>query len=202
MERRIPVLLLSVILMGLCVAVFDQIQFGTDPCTVFNLGISRNVLGWNNLGPWQLIFNVVLLTVILLMREGRRIGLGSLANMVLVGFAKDFFDWVINSIHPLTGAPLGVCIAAFIPTMALFLVAVSFYMCVELGVAPYDAIPQIIASRVKKIPFAPIRMAFDISVTVIGFLLDSTVGVVTIITGFCLGPIIQIIADRVRPWFE
>ncbi len=202
MERRIPVLLISVILMGFCVSVFDQIQFGTDPCTVFNLGVARNVLHWDDLGTWQLIFNLILLAIILAMKEGRRIGLGSLANMVLVGYSKDFFDGVFQAIHPLTGAPMGECIAAFVPTMILFLIAVSFYMVVELGVAPYDAVPQIIAGRVRKIPFAPIRMAFDILVTLAGWLLGSTVGIVTIITGFCLGPIIQAIAAKFRPWFQ
>lgn len=202
MERRIPVLILSVITMGFCVAVFDQIQFGTDPCTVFNLGVSRNLLGWDSLGNWQLIFNACLLALILALKEWRRIGLGSLANMVLVGYAKDFFDWAINRIHPLSGAPMQECLIAFVPTMAIFLVAVAFYMVVDLGVAPYDAIPQIIASRVRRAPFAPIRMGFDITVTLIGFLLGSTVGVVTIITGFCLGPIIQAIAAKFRPMFQ
>ncbi len=202
MERRIPVLIISVILMGFCVSVFDQIQFGTDPCTVFNLGVARNVLHWDDLGTWQLIFNLILLAVILAMKEGRRIGLGSLANMVLVGYSKDFFDGVFNAVHPLTGAPMWECIAAFVPTMALFLVAVSFYMVVELGVAPYDAVSQILSGWMPKIPFAYIRMAYDLLVTVVGLLLGSTVGIVTIITGFCLGPIIQVIADRFRPWFQ
>ncbi len=201
MARRIPVLLLSVIAMGFCVAVFDQIQFGTDPCTVFNLGFARNVLGWDNLGTWQLLFNLILLAVILLLKEGKRIGLGSLANMVLVGYAKDFFDWVLDSVHPLTGAPMGECIAFFVPTMGLFLVAVSFYMVVELGVAPYDAVPQIVAARAK-LPFAPVRVVFDVVVTLAGFLLGSTVGVATLITGFFLGPIIQMIANKFRPFFQ
>lgn len=201
MGRRIPVLILSVVLMGLCIALLDQIQFGTDPCTVFNLGVSRKVLGWD-LGPWQLVFNGTLLIVILLLKEGRRIGLGTLANTFLVGYSADFFAFVINSIHPLAGETLAVRIAVFVPTMALFLVAVAFYMVVDLGVGPYDAVPQIIAGRVRRIPFAPIRMAWDIVITVIGFLLGSTVGVVTVITGFCLGPIISAIAARFRPLFE
>ena len=201
MGRRIPVLILSVVTMGLCIALLDQLRFGTDPCTVFHLGVSRNVLGWP-LGPWQLVFNVVLLVIILAMGEGRRIGLGTLANTFLVGYSADFFSFVINTIHPLTGETLAVRLAVFVPTMALLLVAVAFYMVVDLGVGPYDAVPQIIAGRVRRIPFAPIRMAWDIVITLIGFLLDSTVGVVTIVTGFCLGPVISAIAARFRPLFE
>lgn len=200
MERRIPVLILSVVLMGLCIAIFDQVDFGTDPCTVFNLGVSRHLLGWE-LGPWQLLFSGVLMAAILLLKEGRRIGLGTLANMVLVGYSVDFFRWVINSIHPLTGETLMVRLMVFAPAMVLFLVVVAFYMVVDLGVGPFDAIPQIIAARAK-IPFAPVRMAYDILALLIGWLLGSTVGVVTLVTGFCLGPIISAIAAKFRPWFE
>ncbi len=202
MARRIPVLLISVILMGGCVSVFDQIQFGTDPCTVFNLGFARTILGWDDLGTWQLLFNIILFFILAAMKELHRIGLGSLANMVLVGYAKDFFDWVFTSFLPLRGLDMTGCILVFIPTMVLFLVAVSFYMVVDLGVAPYDAIPQVVAGRLGRVPFAAVRMAFDIIVTILGWLLGSTVGIVTLITGFCLGPIIQAIANRFRPWFQ
>lgn len=43
------------------------------------------------------------------------------------------------------------------------MVAVAFYMVVELGSGPYDAIPQIISKYVKKIPYAVIRMIYDLS---------------------------------------
>ena len=43
MERRIPALLIAVSLMGLGVALFDLIGFGTDSCTVMNLGLSRTL---------------------------------------------------------------------------------------------------------------------------------------------------------------
>ncbi len=201
MARRIPVLLISVTLMGCCVAVFDQIQFGTDPCSVFNLAFAQNVLGWKGLGTWQLLLNTVLLITILCLREGKRIGLGSLANMVLVGYAKDLFDVVLNAVHPLRGAPMAECIIAFIPALIVFLLAVAFYMVVDLGVAPYDAIPQIISARTKW-PFAPVRMAFDLGVMTAGFLLGGTVGIVTVLLGFFIGPLVQLIAKKFRPWFQ
>ena len=84
MARRIPVLLLSVITMGMCIAFFEKVQVGTDPCTVFNLSVAQNVLHWPDLGRWQLMYNCFLLGIVLLLREFRYVGLGSLANMVLV----------------------------------------------------------------------------------------------------------------------
>lgn len=201
MGRRIPVLLVSVILMGMCVAFFEKTRVGTDPCTVFNLSMAQNVLHWNNLGTWQLLFNLVLLVGILLLKEGRCIGLGSLANMVLVGYSRDFFKPIVEMLLPGEVESLLVRGAVFVPAMAVFLVAVAFYMVVELGTAPYDAVPQIIARRAK-LPFAWVRIGYDIVVTVTGFLLGGQVGVFTVLACFFLGPVIAAIAAKFRPWFN
>lgn len=201
MGRRIPVLVISVILMGLCVALFEKARVGTDPCTVFNLSMAQNVLHWENLGTWQLLFNLVLLAGILLLREGRCIGLGSLANIVLVGYSRDFFKPLVERLLPGELDSLLVRGAVFVPTMAVFLVAVAFYMVVELGTAPYDAVPQIIARRTKA-PFAVVRVIFDITVTAVGFLLGGQVGVFTVLACFFLGPVIAAIAAKFRPWFN
>jgi len=202
MGRRIPVLVVSVILMGMCVAFFEKLEVGTDPCTVFNLSIAQNVLHWPDLGTWQLICNLILLVIILAMKEGRFIGLGSLANMVLVGYSRDFFKPIVEALLPGEVESLLVRGGVFIPTTVLFLVSVAFYMVVELGTAPYDAISQIIAARLPKVPFALIRICFDIVVTIIGVLLGGKIGLFTVAACFFLGPVIQWIADKFRPWFN
>lgn len=202
MSRRIPVLLVSVITMGMCVAFFEKLQVGTDPCTVFNLSIAQNILHWQQLGTWQLLFNLALLTVILLLKEGRFIGLGSLANMVLVGYSRDFFKPIVERLLPGENLSLLVRGGVFLPTMMLFLIAVAFYMVVELGTAPYDAVSQIISAHLKKVPFSIIRIAFDLTVTAIGFALGGQVGIFTIASCFFLGPIISAIAAKFRPWFN
>ncbi|MBQ8556760.1 MAG: hypothetical protein IJ438_12945 [Clostridia bacterium] len=202
MERRIPVLLLSVIIMGMCVAFFEKLAVGTDPCTVFNLSMAQNVLRWQNLGTWQLLFNLFLLAVILLLKEGRFIGLGSLANMVLVGYSRDFFKPVVEWLLPGEVESLLVRGGVFIPTMLLFLIAVAFYMVVELGTAPYDAVPQIVAAHVKKLPFSVIRILYDIIITVIGVALGGQIGIFTVAACFFLGPVISAIAAKFRPLFQ
>lgn len=198
MARRIVVLLISVTMMGVGIAVFDQIAFGTDPCSVLTLAISRRT--GVEFGHCQLLFNLVFFAVLVATKEIRRIGLGSLANMVLVGYAADFASFLIHRIHPLAGETLLVRAAIFVPTMALFLIAVAFYMVVDLGVAPYDAMPQVIASR-SHIRFTWVRMAWDVLMIVLGYLLGGVVGVVTIVTGFCVGPAVTAIADHFRKYF-
>lgn len=200
MARRIAMLLFSVFMMGVGVGILDQLGFGTDPYSVMNLGMS-SLLGWS-FGNYQLTFNLLLLAIILLLKEARRIGLGTIANMVVVGYAADFTTWILNMVHPLYNETLLVKVLVFIPTMLMFMVAVAFYMVVDLGVSPYDAMPQIISGRVKKLSFTVIRIIWDVSATVIGFLVGGTVGVVTIVMGFFLGPVISAIAKKFQPWFE
>jgi uncharacterized protein len=201
MVRRTIVLLLSVTIMGTCVAVFDRIGFGTDPSSVMNLGASRK-LGIQ-FGTYQVLFNTFLLLIILACRQWKVIGIGSIANMVIVGYAKDLFDVIFDALNILQpdSLTMAVRICWLVPTLAVFMIVVSFYMIVELGTAPYDAIPQIISKYVKKVPFAVIRMLYDITALSIGYLLGSTVGVVTLVTGFCLGPIIGVISKKFRPFF-
>ena len=45
-------------------------------------------------------------------------------------------------------------------------------------------------------------MLWDITILSLGFLLGSTVGLTTLITGFCLGPAIAFVSDHVKSWFE
>ena len=96
---------------------------------------------------------------------------------------------------------LTVKLIVFVPAMIMFLMAVSLYMVVDLGVSPYDAIPQVIAARTKK-PFSMVRLGWDVLFLALGFLLGGTVGLVTLVTGFCLGPIYGGIAKRLQPYFD
>lgn len=99
MARRIVVLILSVTIMGACVSVFDRIQFGTDPASVLNLGVANKL--HMLLGTYQMLFYGALLIVVMAMRQWEFIGLGSIANMVLVGYSKDLFDVIFSALkHP------------------------------------------------------------------------------------------------------
>ena len=202
MARRIPVLLVSVIVMGMCVAVFEKLQVGTDPCTVFTLAMANDVLKLDNLGTFQMLFHLSLAVVILLLKEGRFLGLGSLANMTLVGYARDLFRPVVEMMLPGEVTDMVVFGGVFVLTTGIFLLTVAFYMVVELGASPYDAIPQILSKHLPKIPSAVIRIAFDVTVTIIGYLLGGTVGMFTIAACLFLGPVISAIAAKFRPWFN
>ena len=198
MERRVPALFVAVTLMGFGVAMFNLLGFGADPCTVMNMGLSR-VLGIP-FGTLQLLVNCVLILIVIRYDVGR-IGLGTLANMVLVGYVAQFCMAVIERIPALSALTLTARLIIFVPTLLLFLVAASTYMCVDMGVAPYDAIPQIISARMNW-PFRLVRMAWDFVMMLGGYLLGSVVGLVTIGITLFLGPLVAWMAGYVRRFFD
>ena len=197
--RRLAVLITSLTVIGICVAVFKSVGFGTDPCSTFTLGISART--GVSFGTCQLVFNLLMFLPVIHL-DLSRIGIGTVGNMVGVGYIADFCMSVIDIWTPPEGLSMAVRVFMFALSMAAFLVAASFYMVVDLGVAPYDAIPQLIAARTNKLSPRSVRMLWDLSILTIGFLLGSTIGLTTLITGFCLGPAIALVAGHVKDWFE
>lgn len=199
MGRRLAVLTVSIFVIGICVAVFKTVGFGTDPCSTFTLGVSART--GVSFGTCQLVFNLLMFLPVIRF-DLSRIGVGTVANMVGVGYVADFCMWIIGLYTPSEGFSMTARILMFAVSMAAFLIAAAFYMVVDLGVAPYDAIPQLISAHTSRLSARAIRMLWDISILSLGFLLGSTVGLTTLITGFCLGPAIVFVSNHVKSWFE
>ena len=176
-KKRLVLMVAAVLMMGFCLSFLEPCGFGTDPCTCMNLGISRK-LG---------------------MLFGRnQIGWGTLANMFLVGYSFNFFTWLNAKWLP-EGIFESMAARVIIALLALFLfvLAVSVYIASDLGTAPYDAVPSIIASRCRKLSFRAVRMIWDCLACLIGFLFGSVPGVVTVAIAFALGPVITWVKENV-----
>lgn len=186
--KKLVLVIISVVLMGFSLSFLNKTNMGTDPCTMFNLGMSR--LLHISLGNWQAMFNMALLIIVIIFGRDQ-IGWGTLANMFLVGYSFDFFTWLNGHFIPDTiySSMLSRVIIT-IPALMLFIIAAATYMAVQLGTSPYDAISFIISVRIKKLPFKIVRIIYDVVVMIGGFLLGSKLGIVTIIMAFALGPVV------------
>ena len=200
-KGRLVAVFIGVIIMGFANSILARCDFGTDPCTTANLGISKTI-GWS-FGNWQLTFNTVLLTAVLLFARSQ-FGWGTLANMILVGYSFDLSTWIEDKIIPEALVnengvfkSMGLRIGLMIPALIVFLIAAAIYMSVQLGTSPYDAIPFIICEKNKKIPFRPLRIAYDSMYAFIGFIFGATVSFVTIAMCLCLGPAVSWVSKNV-----
>ena len=86
---------------------------------------------------------------------------------------------------------MGVRIAVLIPALILFILAASFYMDVDMGTAPYDAVSFIISTHLPNVSFRVIRIVYDFVVTAIAVLLGGKLGIVTVLMIITLGPVIE-----------
>ena len=194
-KKRLVLMVAAVIMMGFCLSFLEPCGFGTDPCTCMNLGISR-ALGML-FGNWQALLNCCLFVVVLIYGRNQ-IGWGTLANMFLVGYSFNFFTWLNAKWLP-EGIFESMAARVIIALLALFLfvLAVSVYIASDLGTAPYDAVPSIIASKSKKLSFRTMRMIWDCLACLIGCLFGSVPGVVTVAIAFALGPVITWVKEKV-----
>ncbi|MCR5279271.1 MAG: hypothetical protein K6E19_07490 [Lachnospiraceae bacterium] len=188
---RAVLVIIAVCCQGFGVFWLNQVDFGTDPCSVLNYGISSKV--GLPFGTTLLIFNILLFMAVLAFGR-EQIGLGTLANAILVGYSADFTQWVFSHFLP-EGffEPFKTRVSIMIPALIWFVIAASTYMAVDLGQSPYDSIPAIVSRKLPKIPFMVIRIAWDGLMTLGGFLLGGTVGIVTVAMVFMLGPVITAI---------
>lgn len=187
--KRFAIMMLGVFFMGFWLSFLIRANLGTDPCSFMNLTVARK-LGIL-FGTWQLILNTVLfILVILFGRE--HIGLGTIANMVLIGYIADFFGWIWDNIIPeqfFTALPTRVIV--FIVSFSMFVLSASLYMNANMGVAPYDAVPLMIKKYIlKKAPFAIIRICFDYTAILVGVLCGGRPNIGIILMALFLGPVI------------
>ena len=158
---------------------------GVDPFTAMNLGLSARV--GMDFGTFQLLMNLVILVVVFAF-DRFQIGLGTLINMVAVGYLIEFFTWVYRQ---LPWQPSGLVSAGIhlVAGTLLFTLGVSLYLKTRMGVATIDAVAPIAAERLP-FSYTACRMTQDISVTVLAVLAGGPIGVFTVIAAFFTGPLI------------
>lgn len=193
---RLIAVVIAVIVMGFALSLLLLVDMGTDPCTLMNTSIAAKI--GMSLGNWQALLNIILLILVILF-GGRNIGFGTLANMFLVGYSIDFFSYLWRMVLPEDlFVSMMVRILVLIPALTVFVLAAAVYMDVDMGTAPYDAIPIIISNHLKRVSFRTVRMIFDFSVIGIGVLLGGKLGIVTILMALTLGPVISWVGNKMN----
>lgn len=157
---------------------------GVDPFTAMNLGLS-GIIGLD-FGTFQLLVNLAILIAVFFL-DKYQIGLGTLINMVAVGYLIEFFTWLFGFLPSFDGIASAVVHLA-VGTL-LFTLGVSLYLKTRMGVAPIDAIAPIAVERTR-FSYTACRMTQDITVTIVAILVGGPIGVFTVVAAFFTGPLI------------
>ena len=127
--------------------------------------------------------------IFILWLDRKQIGIGTILNMVLVGFE---IQWFTTIYHQLFGYRTTFLIVAAdtLIGLILFTLGASLYMAPDLGAAPYDAIAPIITQRTK-LSYRTARITQDVLFMVAAVIAGGPVGFGTIIVAFFTGPLIS-----------
>lgn len=195
-SKRALLTLVSVLFMGISLSVLKLLDLGMDSFTYMNVSIA-NRAGWS-LGNWQLCLNIVMFIPVILWGR-KHLGIGTIFNMVLVGYTVDFCTWIWELVD--LKAMLDGQVVRYIvmlPVLVVFIFAAAVYMSTDLGTAPFDALPMMISEKISKVSFKVIRFIWDLTAVAIGFVLSGKVPVVTILMVVFLGQTIAFVRKNMK----
>jgi uncharacterized protein len=126
--------------------------------------------------------------------DRRKIGLGTVINIFLLGYVVQYSSWLFETWIP--NPTLGLKIIFLIIGIIIMCFGSSLYFTGDLGVSTYDAVALILSEK-KVARFQFCRIGSDLICTIVGFFLGATVGIGTVITAFFMGPIIAFFNRKV-----
>ncbi len=192
--KKVLITLISVIFMGITLSILNIVNYGMDSFTYMNVSIA-NRFGWT-LGNWQIILNIVMFIPVIIWGR-KQIGIGTVFNMVLIGYTVDFCMWIWNE----TGffnvlSNMTIKIIAMLIALVIFIFSAAIYMSTDLGTAPFDALPIMFSEKYVNIPFKLVRFIWDLMAVVIGFIFSGRVGIVTLLMMLFLGRTVELVREK------
>lgn len=187
LARRLPQLVVGLVLYGVSLAMMVLGSVGLAPWDVLHSGLIQHVP--ITLGQAVIVMSFVVLLLWVPLRETP--GVGTVANAVLVGLSADatlaLFDapegWVLRVALMLGG----VLLCGF---------ATALYIGAQLGRGPRDGLMTGLHRRTGW-SLRLVRTAIELTVVAVGLLLGGVAGIGTIVYALGIGPLTQ----QMLPWF-
>lgn len=179
--RRLAQLFGGLVLYGLSDSMLLLAGLGVDPWDVLQQGLSRRLgLG---VGTWAIIVGAAVLLLWIPLRQ--RPGIGTLANVAIIGSTIDVVMWLVPTPH-------GVALrwATMLAGVGLNGVATGVYIGAGLGPGPRDGLMTGLAARGHSIRV--VRGGIELTVLTLGWFLGGTVGVGTLTYAAAIGPLAHV----------
>jgi uncharacterized membrane protein YczE len=174
-------------LYGVSEALMLKPGVGVDPWDVFHTGLAH--LTGIPVGTVLIVVGVLVLLLWIPLRQ--RPGLGTAANVVVIGAVVD----LILGATPVPHA-LWLRWAEFAAGVLLNAVATGLYIGAGLGAGPRDGLTTAIAARGHSIRV--VRTTIEVSVLAVGWLLGGNVGFGTLVYAIAIGPLVHVTI----PWLS
>nr|WP_221376085.1 hypothetical protein [Actinoplanes polyasparticus] len=185
--RRTVQLFAGLALYGVSMAFMVESALGLNPWDVFHQGLSK-VTGIS-FGLVVILLGIPILLLWIPLRQ--RPGFGTLANLVVVGFAVD------AALHVLpAGGTIPARVCYLVGGILLNGLATGLYIGSRFGSGPRDGLMTGIVGRFPRLSVRLVRTSIELLVLGVGFLLGGTVGIGTVAYALAIGPLVQVFL----PW--
>lgn len=179
--RRVPQLLVGLVLYGVSMALLVRGAFGVMPWDVLHQGLAGHV----SLTFGQIVIVTSIAVLLLWVPLRQPPGLGTILNAVLIGLVVDpALAWLAE---PRGLLPRLVLVGAGLVLNAL---ATALYIGAQLGPGPRDGLMTGLARRSGH-SLRLVRTVIEVVVVAAGWLLGGVLGVATIAYAVLIGPLTQ-----------
>lgn len=186
LPRRLVQLYAGLLLYGLSMALLVRSRLGNMPWDVLHQGLARHL--HLSLGTVAIAAGALVLLGWLPLRE--KPGIGTISNVLVIGFAVDAALAVLPATGPL---PLRIGMAG--AGIVLNAVATAAYIGARLGPGPRDGLMTGLVRRTGR-SVRLVRTVIEVSVVAGGWLLGGTLGVATVLYTVAIGPLVQLFLPR------
>lgn len=186
MPRRLTQLTLGLVLYGVSMAMMIRSTLGLDPWDVFHEGVTEHLA--LSFGTVVILTGALVLVLWVPLRQMP--GLGTIANVVVIGLATD-------AGLALIGEPgsLGARLALLLAGIGLNALAGALYIGAQLGPGPRDGLMTGLVRRTGR-SVRLVRTSLEVTVLTVGFLLGGTVGLGTVLYAVSIGPLVHALLPR------
>ena len=182
---RLVALLLGLFVFAAGIVALLQSGLGLSPWDVLHQGIAEHTR--LSFGAANITVSVLVLAVAWVL--GARVGLGTLANALLVGaFVQLLMSSEAISGHSDLG--LGPRLALLAAGIMLMGVGTALYIGAGLGAGPRDSLMVVGAARTR-VRLGIVRGVLELSALAAGFALGGAVGIGTLVFAFAIGPTVE-----------
>jgi len=188
LARRIAQLLIGLVLYGIAIALMLRGAIGVEPWTVFSQGVARHLP--LSIGVLTVAIGALVLLAWIPLKQ--RPGIGTIANVIVLGPAIDLGLLIVPPVEPLLPR-----IAIFAGGLLLLAVASGLYIGARFGPGPRDGLMTGLVARTGR-PIWMIRTGLEVTVLAIGWLLGGTVGLGTVAFAVLIGPLCNITIPLLR----
>jgi uncharacterized membrane protein YczE len=193
---RLVVLVFGLAVFALGIVFFLEADLGLSPWDVLHQGVAKQTP--LSFGTAHVAVSLVVLVVAGAL--GARVGIGTVANAVLVGVFVQLFT-MSDAIDGLAGHGLPFRVALLGLGIALVGAATALYIGAAFGAGPRDSL-MVVGSARTRFRIGVVRAALEATALAIGWILGGTVGVGTVAFVLLVGPAIEVsfwLAERLAP---